>query len=100
LLVKAPSLKAGSVKRLVVAIGTTRPVSSRAALKSRTIWSRSRPGGVGGHQVVVVEVDAVGAHLGQQVDDLHGREAARGTGSPKGSRPGLPTVQRPKVNLF
>ena len=30
--------------------------------------------GVNGNQVVVVEVDAVRADLGQQVDDLHGRE--------------------------
>jgi len=30
--------------------------------------------GVNGHQVVIVEIDAIGAHFGQQVHDLHWRE--------------------------
>jgi hypothetical protein len=52
----APSLKAVAPKRLVVAIGTTSPVSARAFLKSDDLVPLDR-GGVDGHQVVVVEHD-------------------------------------------
>jgi hypothetical protein len=41
LLVKPPSLKTGSPNRLVVTIGTTRPVSARACLNSSMIRVRS-----------------------------------------------------------
>ena len=58
------------VNRLVVAIGTFMPVSSRAWRKRFTMASRSRGRRAEGHEVVVVEVDAVGAELGQPVHRL------------------------------
>ena len=94
----APSLKTGSLKRLVVAIGTTMPLSFRAFLKSRTMRSRSAAVASMGIEVVVVEVDAVRAELAQQLDGDDRIDGGR-TNSPNGSRPRLPTVQRPNVNL-
>ncbi len=85
---KAPSLNAGSVKRLVVAIGTTRPVSRSAFLKSRTMLVALGGRGVDRHQVVVVEVDAIGADLGQQVDDLD-RRTRRAHRLAEGVAPGV-----------
>ena len=46
-----------------------------------------------------MEVDAVRAELGQLVTILTGEIVGR-TGSPNGSRPGLPTVQRPNVKCW
>ena len=71
--VNAPSRKAGSVNRLVVAIGTTMPVSLSACLKSRTMRSRSAGVASIGHEIVVVEVDAPRANLGQEMHDLDRR---------------------------
>ena len=70
LAVNAPSLKTGRLKRLVVAIGTFMPVSSSAraeALQDRLAFGCARPRG---HQVVVVEVDAVRTELGQAMHGL------------------------------
>ena len=88
LLVKPPSLNTGWVNRLVVTIGTTRPVSSSAA-RNRLMWS-SRLGVVTAErdEVVVVEGDAVGAELGEPVHGLDrverraGRVAERVAGLP------------------
>jgi hypothetical protein len=48
LLVKPPSLKTGSPKRLVVTIGTTSPVSASAARNSSMMRCRSLPLDPGG----------------------------------------------------
>ena len=55
--------------------------------------------GVNRDQVVVVVVDAVSANFRQQMDDLDRRNRRCAPASPNGSRPVLPTVHRPKVNL-
>ena len=70
LAVKAPSLNTGRENRLVVAMGTTSPVSSRASAKRATMASRSDGGRARRHQVVVVEAHAVGAQLGQVLDGV------------------------------
>ena len=72
LLVNAPSLKTGSEKRLVVAIGTTQAVVLEGFLEVLADLRVLLRRGVDGDQVVVVEVDAVRADFAEQVDDLHG----------------------------
>ena len=54
--------------------------------------------GIDRHEVVVVKVHAPCADLAEQRGGVDRRRAGR-TASPKGSRPRLPTVQRPNVNL-
>ena len=77
LLVRPPSLKTGCVNRSVVAIGTTRPVPSRAERD----------------QVVVVEGDAVDAQLGQALHGLHGVHPGPGHFMPdSGTLPGMKTT--------
>ena len=97
--VNAPSLNTGSVNRLVVAIGTCHAgvVERLAEVADDAVALGGRR--VDRHQVVVVEVDAAGAELRQTVDGRRPDRAADATNSPNGSRPRLPTVQRPKVNL-
>ena len=70
LAVNAPSLNTGFENRLVVAIGTFMPVSSSARRNRFRIASRSAADEPGGIEVVVVEVDAVRAELGEAVHRL------------------------------
>src|SRR3954470_17388395 len=98
LLVKPPSLKTGSPNRLVVTMGTTRPVSARAALNSSMIRARSLlldPGGIRSSSWKVMPNAPSSASL------CTASTAAR-TGrvaSPNMSRACQPTVHRPKLNL-
>ena len=94
----APSLNTGSVKRLVVAIGTTGRSCQAPCWKfcdDAIAFGRRR---VDRHQVVVMQVDALRAERRKPVHGLHRVQRGR-TNSPKGSRPRLPTVQSPNVNL-
>ena len=94
--VKAPSLKIGCPKRLVVAIGTTSPVSASAALKSRTILSRSEALEPNGTRSSSCRLTPCAPQYARPRTRSQGSRASR-TGAPNGSRPGFPTVQRPKV---
>ena len=71
---KAPSLNTGSVNRLVVAIGTVMPVDVERAAEIADDAVALGGRGVDGDQVVVVEVDAVGAELGEPVHARDGIE--------------------------
>ena len=98
LLVKAPSLKTGSPNRLVVTIGTTIPVSSRAFLNSLMILSRSvllLPAGTRSSSWKVMPYAPSSVSLcTASTPASTGRVA-----SPNRSRACQPTVHRPKLNL-
>jgi hypothetical protein len=96
LLVNAPSRKAGSPNRLVVAIGTRMPVSASACLNSRTMRSRSAALESRGTRSSSCRFTPYAPNSASLRTMCTGDMGAR-TGSPKGSRPGLPTVHRPKV---
>ena len=80
LLVNAPSRNTGSPNRFVVAIGTFIPVSSSACLEVAHDLVALGGGRVARHEVVVVEVDAVRAELGELVHDLAPARSAGRTG--------------------
>ena len=88
----APSLKIGSVKRFVVAIGTHMPLSFSAFLKSRDDAIALGGRGVDGDEIVVVKVDAVRAELAQALDgddrvDRGPDELAKGIAAAVADRP-------------
>src|SRR3954454_10823728 len=98
LLVNPPSLKTGWVKRFVVIIGTTRPVSASAAL-NRSMWRcRSAASAPKGTRSSSWNVTPAAPSSARRCTDSTGSSAGR-LASPKGSRACHPTVQRPKVKL-
>src|SRR3954468_13360865 len=98
LLVNPPSLNTGSWNRLVVTMGTTIPVSSRASRNSAMIRSRSwalLPGGIKSSSWKVIPYAPISAsRLTASTVARTGRVA-----SPNRSRACQPTVQSPKLNL-
>src|SRR5215831_3224161 len=96
--VNAPSLNTGSVKRLVVAIGTVRPVASRAFLNLATMRSRSAAFASIGTRSLSWKFTPHAPSSASRSTATTGSSAGL-TNSPNGSRPRLPTVQSPKVNL-
>ena len=98
LLVKPPSLNTGWVNRLVVTIGTTMPVSSRAFLKPAMTPSRvaeSAPNATRSSSWnVMPQAPSSESLCTASTGSSHGRVA-----SPNGSRACHPTVHRPKENL-
>src|SRR5881394_623487 len=73
----APSLNTGFEKRLVVAIGTFMPVSSRAPEPLDDLLALGG-GRAGRHEVVIVEVHAARAELGELGDGVDGVERGPG----------------------
>ena len=99
LLVKPPSLNTGSENRLVVTIGTTRPVSASACL-NRSMMPLPLGGAAAGRdEVVVVEGDAVGARARSACARPRRGSSTGRVASPNRSRACQPTVHRPKLNL-
>ena len=98
LAVNAPSLKAGSVNRFVVTIGTTSPWSPHACRKSRTMRSRLAAVASMGTRSLSCRFTPQAPTSPSSATSSPGVSRGR-TGSPKGSRPGLPTVHRPNENL-
>ena len=99
LLVNAPSRKTGSPKRFVVAIGTFTPLLASAALNSRTMRSRSADDASRGTRSLSWRLTPYAPSSPSFSTMRFGDIGAR-TGSPNGSRPMLPTVQRPKVKWW
>src|SRR5215510_7379365 len=96
LLVNAPSRKTGSPNRFVVAMGTQTPESLSAFLNSRTILSHSDADASRGTRSLSWRFTPY-APSSPSLRTMSFGEMGGRTGSPNGSRPGLPTVQRPKV---
>ena len=97
LAVKAPSLNTGWVKRLVVTIGTARPVSSRAARRRLRLVSRSWSSASNGITSSSWNVMPQAPSSARWWIDSTGSSGGR-VASPNGSRACHPTVHRPKVN--
>jgi len=72
LAVKAPSLKTGSLKRLVVALGQTRPLPFMTFWKSRANWSGFRGAAVVGTEAAHVD-DLAHAGGGSRLAEVAGR---------------------------
>src|SRR5262245_26384213 len=96
LLVNAPSRKTGSPNKFVVAMGTQTPESLNAFLNSRTILSHSDADASRGTRSLSWRFTPY-APSSPSLRTMSFGEMGGRTGSPNGSRPGLPTVQRPKV---
>src|SRR3954452_14292693 len=94
--VKAPSLNAAWPNRLVVAMPTPRPVSSSAALKRATMRSRSAGETPHGIRSSSWRLTPQAPSSPSFWTESTGSSGSR-VGPPNGSRPGLPTVQRPNV---
>ena len=73
----APSRKAGSVKRLVVAIGTTSPVWFQCVLEVAHNTVALLRTGIDGNQVIVVQIHAPGPNLCQQMHQSRQASASR-----------------------
>src|SRR5262245_49260485 len=96
LLVNAPSRKTGSPNKFVVAMGTQTPESFSAFWNSRTILSRSDADASRGTRSLSWRFTPY-APSSPSLRTMSFGEMGGRTGSPNGSRPGFPTVQRPKV---
>jgi len=94
--VNAPSLKAGWPNRFVVPMPTPSPVSSSAARKRETIRSSSAAEVPHGTRSLSCRLTPQAPSSASLCTESTGSSGAR-VGSPKGSRPGLPTVHSPKV---
>src|SRR4051812_39212012 len=97
LAVKPPSLKTGWVNRLVVAMGTTRPVSSSALRNRVTIRSRSSSSLPNGIRSSSWKVTPQAPSSASRCTDSTGSSSGR-VASPNGSRAVQPTVHSPKLN--
>src|SRR3954452_3806473 len=97
--VKPPSRKTGCVKRFVVTIGTTTPVSASAALKRSTILSRSAPDVPNGMRSSSWNETPHAPSSARRWTVSTGSSGG-GVGSPNGSWARQPTVHSPKENLF
>src|SRR5512135_2320211 len=97
LAVNAPSLNTGCQNRLVVAIVTTTPVSSRAERKLLSTSSRSRGLAPGGTRSSSWKLTPYTPRSPSRRTNSAGGIGGRTT-SPNGSRPGWPTVHSPKAN--
>ena len=96
LAVNAPSLNTGWLKRLVVAIGTFMPVSSRALRKRFRMASRSVADAPKGTRSSSWKFTPYAPSSASLCTASTGSSGGR-TSKPKGSRPRFPTVHRPKV---
>ena len=96
LAVNAPSLKTGRQKRFVVTMGTCMPVASRARRKRLRISSRSLAVEPYGTRSLSWKLTPYAPRSASRWTESTGSSGAR-TSVPKGSRPGFPTVQSPKV---
>src|SRR5262245_54265565 len=96
--VKAPSRNTGSKNRLTVAIGTTMSWRLQARLNPATMRSRSDAAASIGTRSLSCRLTPHAPTSARSATASSGGRASRTT-SPNGSRPRLPTVQRPKENL-
>ena len=94
--VNAPSRKAGSENRFVVAIGTVSPVSSSTWRKRPTIRSRSAALASIGTKSLSCRLTPIAPKSASRRTVSAGSTGAR-VGSPNGSRPVWPTVHSPNV---
>src|SRR4051794_13122805 len=97
--VNAPSLKAGWVNRLVVAIPTNRPVCSRASPNALTSRSRSAADAPKGTRSLSCRLTPAAPISASRCTVSTGSSGSR-VGNPNGSPPWWPTVHRPNVNLW
>src|SRR6266511_1172979 len=95
--VNAPSLNTGWLNRLVVAIGTTRPVSSSAARNRLTRRSRSAASEPNGIRSSSWNDTPYAPSSASSCTATTGSSGGR-TASPNGSTPCQPTVHSPKLN--
>ena len=96
---KAPSLKAGWPNRLVVAIGTFRPLCLRALLNSFLMSAASLSLASMGIRSLSWKFTPYAPASPSRSQSWPTLRRSR-TGEPNGSAPTLPTVHRPKVNFF
>ncbi len=100
--VNAPSLKTGCVKRLVVAIAQTTPLSVKRLLELGDDLVPLLRRRAKGNEVVVVQVDAIGAEVAEFADALDGWDGGA-DGSAEGVCAGVadgPQAKREFVGLL